>query len=210
MSICHKAWLFDYDSFDAEFADLLYEALESDDIGPVAAFIDRHHALMTDFGSEERLLADWASGLESADVQSLADLAMTKYYDVRAENGLAHGFDALSAYLETVGALRGDADALLYGYLFGPEGRRLDPGLMGTGLVSRREACRLLAVLEAVEMPPIPEPDSDAYADCLYKPDTAGEVQESFDRIADLYREARSRGRGILFTDFNDRGVGHL
>jgi hypothetical protein len=208
MSISHKAWLFDHAAFEAELALVLRMALQTDEPEALAAFLDRHHAALTDLETEEALPADWATGREEADVQALADLALTKFYTPSDERGLGEGFDALHAYLGAVPGMRPLRAALICGKLFGPKGRRLDPGCMGTGLLSPAEVTSLLACLETTDWPPVPEPESKVFADCHYQPESEDEVEEARDCLLALYRQARAEGKGLLFTDFNDQGVG--
>src|SRR5438876_7267037 len=101
MAIEHKAWLFDYRRFDREMAGILYRALESDEIGELAAFIDQHRTTMTNQWTEEPLDADWRDGIECMDAPSLGDEALTRYYHFTAEIGLGYGCDAVLAYLKS-------------------------------------------------------------------------------------------------------------
>lgn len=209
MSIDHKAWLFDHDAFEAELAGTLEAALKSGSTRALKQFVQKHRAALTDIETEEPLEAGWEDRVDATDVQALADLALTKYYDLAENLGLGPGFDALGAYLKTVPRVGPKADVLLCGRLFGPRGKRLDSGCMGTGLVPTQEAARLFQLLDATDWPPIPDPDADLYAECYYPPEDEEEVQESLDVLVEIYRRASAEGKGILFTDFNDQGVGH-
>ncbi len=212
MSIDHKAYLFRFGDFEAELADVLYEALASDSVRGLREFINEYHGEMIDPETEEPYGSDWEqafiAGLTPSEaVQVYGDIALTKYYDLTDIRGLSYGFDALGEYLRTVPHLSDVADLLICGYLFGPKGRRFDPGYMGTGMLPADEVVRLRNLLERPGRPPIPEPTSPLYAGCYYKPDSVKDVQESFDRLLALYRSADAEGTGLLFADFNDRGV---
>ncbi len=204
MSIDHKAYLFRYYEFRRELADLLYHALETGEISPLREFINRNRSSLT---AEDA--ADPHLPAEEPNVQRYADLALTKYYDPVNE-GLSYGYDALHAYLGTVPALDGQVDRLICGNLFGPEGKRLDPGYMGTGLLSPNEVQRLATLLSNAEYPSIPDPGSRIYADCLYQPESADEVQESLEMLKELYGRAVRSTSGLLLMDFSDLSVSNL
>lgn len=213
MSIDHKAYLFEHSGFRRELASILHEGLERDDVLSLRMFIQRHLAELTDFETEEPPDEDWEKICQDEgrpNVQWYADLALTKYYDFTDNLGLHYRFDALHAYLSGVPDLCAYADELICGHLFGPKGRRFDPGGMGTGLLSEEDVKRLHELLEGTNWPPIPDPQSQVWAACYHKPESADEIATSLDRLRDLYREAAETNRGVLLADFNDRGVGKL
>jgi hypothetical protein len=211
MSIDHKAYLFQYDAFQEELADLLHRALQTGEVGRLHEFLNRHRTSLTDQATQEPLAEDWEEEYgQQPDVQQYADLALTRYYEVSDNLGLSHGFDALGVYLGTVSPLARHADQLICGKLFGPKGRRLDPGRMGTGLVSSSEAARFAKLLAGMKWPVIPGPESDVYSECSYRPKSADEVQQSLDQLVELYQRAAEAASGILLVDFNDHGVNHL
>jgi hypothetical protein len=148
MSILHKAYLFDFAGFRAELEDVLHDALERDDIEPLREFILRNRTALRDpYTGKVPLRQDWEGERASnpnvkRDVQWYAHRALLKYHDVTDDWGLDRGFEALSAYFESIPALAKHAGALICGFVFGPKGHRLDPGLMGTGLVPPEEARR--------------------------------------------------------------------
>lgn len=211
MSISHKAWLFDHDSFQSEFADLLYRALTTGNESEIKAFIATHHAALQDPWTEESLGPDWEQQLrtnpslaDTVDLQFWADLALAKYYRADDEQGLDRGFDALRAYLRTVPGVQPHADALIEGYPFGPPESVFDPGRQGTGLVSTAQVKDHHERLLTAGWPPIPGPDSPVYRDCHYRPRSATAVQEVLDHLRDIYQQATEQGRGLLLADFHD------
>lgn len=211
MSISHKAFLFDHTNFDAELAGVLHAALETDDVGGLRRLIlDNRHVLL-DLWTEAPPADDWEARIEPAyRVQQFADLAMTKYYDPRDDRGLGHGFDAPGAYLETVPGLGGWSSALYCGWLFGPSGRRLDPGSMGTGLVSVAQVGEAVRLTDGLAWPPAPGPTDPVYRGCYYGPASAAAVSADRDRLLELYRDAAAARMGLLLSDYNDRGVGRM
>jgi hypothetical protein len=215
MSICHKAYLFRFDEFEAELSDILYDALGSGDVEPLRAFIHQHRAALTDLWTAEPLPESWEDRFlndpnRKGDVQAYADVALTKYYNLTEDWGLIYQFDALGAYLKSVPEWEDDGDTLICGYLFGPGGKRLDPGRMGTGIVPTAEAADLAERLRQTDWPAIPEPGSPVYEDCGYQPESVEEVRQARDQLVALYLEAEKSGCGVLLADFNDRGVSRL
>jgi hypothetical protein len=210
MSIDHKAYLFRHDEFQAELAVPLRRALQTGKVHALRDFINRHRASLTDLGMGAPLAEDWEEAAAEPDVQHYADLALTRYYDLTDSQGLSYGFDALSAYLHTVPRLARYADDLICGRLFGPRGKRLDPGRMGTGLLSPAQAGRFARLLAGTKWPAIPGPEAEIYADCHYQPESPEDVQKSLDQLLELYGRAAKARVGILFADFNDCGVSHL
>jgi hypothetical protein len=208
MSIDHKAYLFRYDEFRKELADVLYQALQTEIAHPLRAFVSRYHSSMTDLATAKSLGEDWEEKWgHEADVQCYADLALTRYYDLTGSLGLSYGFIALAAYLRSLPTFAQYTDCLIGGRLFGPKGKRLDPGQMGTGLLSPEEVARFARLLAGAEWSPIPPPESEIYAECYYQPESTADVQRSLNELRDLYSQATEAGLGILFADFNDRGV---
>jgi hypothetical protein len=133
LSIDHKAYLFREAEFRDVLAGLLGRALRSGNSGPLREFIRRHRASLTD-AMGRKLGADWENRLgDDPDVHRYADLALSRYYDRTASLGLGFGFGWLAAYLCTVPGVARQADVLICGKLFGPKGKRLDPGRWGRG-----------------------------------------------------------------------------
>ena len=211
MSIDHKAYLFQYDKFQEELADALYRSLQTGIVRPLREFIDRHCGSLTDLATAKRLGEDWEQKYgRDADVQGYADLTLTRYYDLTASLGLGYGFDALTAYLRSVPFLARHAECLIGGTLFGPKGKRLDPGRMGTGFLSPAEVTRFDGLLARTDWPVIPGPESEVYSACYYQPESAADVQRSLDELRELYRRAARASAGILFVDFTDCTVSGL
>lgn len=211
MSISHKAWPFDETRFQAELAPILYAALQDGDEIKLRAFIYTHRDSMTDLWDNEPLRDDWETSREEPNaclgVQCLADIALSRYHDREDEWGLRHDFDALGAYFDSIPALRTLPGALICGYLFGPRGKRLDPGYQGTGIVSVAQAREHLHRLQTIDWPVVPDPKSPLWAGVHYRR-SAEEVLDARDRLVDLYLHVVDQNLGILFADFNDCGVG--
>ncbi|MGF1581195.1 MAG: hypothetical protein ACFCD0_17660 [Gemmataceae bacterium] len=209
MSISHKAYFFDYSAFERELSQILYSALQDNDFSQLVGFINNDSSRFTDPADEQPLSSNWAEERE-LNVQWCADIALSAYYDWTDSRGLNYGFDALDSYLRLVPEIGRDTDLFVGGSLFGPPGKRLDPGCMGTGMLSSRQAVRIHERLAGIDWIPIPSPGSSVFAGCYYKPESVEEVEESRDRLVRLYHDASAADVGLLFVDFNDRGVAHM
>lgn len=206
VSIDHKVYLFRYSEFQSELADLLYHALETDEVGNLRGFINSERSLLTEHVTEEPLVEDWEVGFEP-DVQRYADIALTKYYNLAEDLGLGYSFDVLGAYLNIVSELAGQSNVLICGRLFGPKGKRLDPGYMGTGLLPPDDVSHFAMLLSGIKYPAIPNQGSKIYSCCYYKPKSADEVQEALEQLNTIYQRAAQEKLGLLLLDFNDHGV---
>jgi hypothetical protein len=125
MSMCHKAYAFDWDRFEAEFHDLLECALATNDLKAIIAFIDENRDQCRDPYEGNPLPADWRGLLETDGIQELADFALTKYYDPSDDWGIHE------RWMDMDNDLPEDARAALLGLAIGPPERRFDPGAMG-------------------------------------------------------------------------------
>ncbi len=126
MSFSHKAYEFDWEAFRAELAPVLNRCLADSQAQPLIDFVNRHRESVSDPYEGEPLDADWEDRLEIADVQELADYALTRYYDPTSDCGLAEAWMDLEATLD------GDSRRALFGEAFGPPGHPFDPGKMGS------------------------------------------------------------------------------
>src|SRR5579859_6231092 len=123
----HKAFLFDYDAFVTELGPMLQEALQSNDAGALATFVDENLAFLRHPQEYDELDEDWRSELIEADVQIVADLALTKYYDPREDYGLGEAWDDLWDFLEAF-ALQ----EVMLGKAFGHGAATFCPGAIGS------------------------------------------------------------------------------
>ena len=73
----HKAFAFDWNAFQRHLAPILRDALSSDSVVGLAAFIEHHRQSLTDPYEGEPLPEDWSSLMENRDVQDHGDFALT-------------------------------------------------------------------------------------------------------------------------------------
>ena len=118
----HKAFDFDWGSFEAELLPILLPALKAEDTAKMLSFIESNLNCISDPYEGERLAVNWKDELVSLPIQDIADYALTKYYSVTEEFGLGDSWIQISDEL-----YQNEVDALL-GNSFGV----FDPGCYGS------------------------------------------------------------------------------
>src|SRR5690349_15161787 len=96
MSMEHKAFVFDWESFLQELSELLFSALVSDDTTRLKAWINSNVADLKDPYEGEPLTKDWEDTLDVKDAHQYGDFALTKYYDPARDIGLGHEWQIIS------------------------------------------------------------------------------------------------------------------
>jgi hypothetical protein len=149
----HKAYVFDYERFEAELGRTLYKALEGGPLDDLTAFIARHWSRLKDPFEGNPLEAAWQSTVEPQDAHQYGDLALTKFYEPSANIGLGPGWDQLQRDLEERESL---SSSLILGRPFGPLGNLFDPGKMGSYFSSVKEVQKSCFKLMESEKKPNP------------------------------------------------------
>lgn len=126
MSMSHKAFAFDWERFNVEFASMLQTAIDSRDPSEICGFIDQMRPTLTDPYQGNPLPADWRSTLEVGDVQEFGDFAITRYYDVKQDGGVGTDWPTLS------NTLTDNQAVAMLGVPFGRGDRLFDPGRQGS------------------------------------------------------------------------------
>jgi hypothetical protein len=124
----HKAFLFDTDRFDRELRPTIEEALCTGDCAPLVDFIRDNVDLLTDPYEGEPLAPGWDALLETKDVHTYGDFALTKYYDLTSDIGLGAAWERLQEFFAN------DPDIVtspILGATIGPGDSPFDPGKMG-------------------------------------------------------------------------------
>lgn len=146
MTMSHKAFIFDWPTFENELAPVLHVALMNGRMDSITHFINEHLNELTDPYEGHALDSSWDRQLERHDLQEIADFALTKYYDVNSDMGLGDAWMSIEKDLDLT-----QRRALL-GIPFGPENNVLDPGRMGSYFQSVRicEEARSLLLVSAI------------------------------------------------------------
>lgn len=144
MSFSHKAFAFDGHTFERQLAPMLRQALAQGGTSALDAFIDTHRAVLKDPYEGEPLSPDWRSQLDAGDVQELADFALTRYYDPKADFGIGDAWGGLGPDLSGV------QEQALLGAALEEGGQTFDPGRMGSYFQDPGCVAKSLQVLEHV------------------------------------------------------------
>jgi hypothetical protein len=126
MSMDHKAFAFDWNSFERDLLPILIGSLASGDGESIRAFIQEHRKRLLDPYEGNPLPDDWISLLETGDVQELSDFALTLYYHPSEDQGVGPAWSQLVQQLPT------EIQASLLGDPIGTTTGRFDPGRMGS------------------------------------------------------------------------------
>ena len=146
MSFDHKAFAFEWASFQKEMAGVLGHALRTGDASNLERFVDANVSACASPYDGEKLDAGWRRSLGVAGLQEVADFALTKYYDPSDDHGLHEEWSEVesglseSARLALLGTpFREGSDAVF------------DPGMMGSYFQSPEQVRASLATLRAVD-----------------------------------------------------------
>ena len=143
MSMEHKAFDFDWESFQTEFFPIICSALASGDKSPLLNFIELNHKEITDPYEGEALDEEWQTDIAVLPIQEVADFALTKYYSVVDEFGIGESWIELSDKLN-----QREVDALLGSSIQG-----FDPGGYGSYFQSLSQLRKSIKDLTCVEDP---------------------------------------------------------
>lgn len=151
MSMCHKAFILDYGPFEREIAPILFEALLAGDSRDLAKFIDANQQSLALPWDASPLPSAWRTVVGSRDVQQVADIVLTKYYDADEDHGLQEHWTAVSERLPN------EARLSLLGEPFGPTTMLFDPGRMGAYFQDPARVVQSLQVLRRLCHPELRE-----------------------------------------------------
>lgn len=144
MSMLHKAYIFDFESFDRELKPLLESALRSQDGGALVDFVSSSIGCLVDPYEGEPLTKDWLNMVEVQDIHQIGDFAITKYYNPKDDIGLGDGWESIQELLPA--DVRFEISPIL-GSPVGSEQGVFDPGKMGSYFQSRDQVNASLDLL---------------------------------------------------------------
>jgi hypothetical protein len=126
MSMSHKAYAFDWNAFECdELFTILIESLESNDVLPLAHYIEIHRAEIKDPYKGELLTETWQEMLEKKDIQEYGDFAITRFYDPTIDMGIGE------KWLEIEESLSDPNRGIFLGSPVHSKNNVFDPGYMG-------------------------------------------------------------------------------
>jgi len=129
MSMEHKAFLFDYDSFDRELRSILEDALGSGDSARLRSYIISNLHRLKDPYEGYALSGEWESLIESHNAHQYGDFALTKYYRPTSDIGLGRSWEHVQELIASDLTL---TESPILGATVGPRGNPFDPGGMGS------------------------------------------------------------------------------
>lgn len=147
VGMSHKAYAFDWWSFELDLHPLLHLALVTNDTTELEAFIDAHREQLTDPYEGNPLPEDWQAALGNRDVHELGDYALTHYYTPASDNGVGGAWFELSDQLPEL-ALNS-----LLGFSVGPREHLFDPGRYGSYFQTPSQVRQSLSVLRPLGIP---------------------------------------------------------
>lgn len=171
----HKAFALDWDGFDRLLRPVLVRALVTDDSAELIGFVETHRERLCDPDEHTPLPTDWRVGADLGDVQRLGELALTRFYDPAADDGLWYGwlphFDALPPPVQraTLGETVRGGDRLF------------DPGRLGSYFQSPFQVLESADLLGASQL-------------------NVGEDAGDFNRFALLLDRCAADGFGLYVT----------
>lgn len=179
MSIEHKAFIFDSNSFSRELKLLLESSLRSGDVDLVRTFIFSNKALLTDPYEGEPLDEDWEDMIEGKSVHQYGDFALTKYYSPKDDRGLGLEWESVQNIFTEDSELRFSP---VLGLPLGAGSHFFDPGNMGSYFQSESEARESLDRVNKVEET------------------VPGDLLDSFEEFKSLLEQALNEKKGIYVT----------
>lgn len=148
MSFEHKAFIFDFDSFDSELRPLLEASLRSGNIEPLRCFILSNKELLVDPYEGDALDDDWEDMIEDMDAHEYGDFALTKYYSPKDDHGLGVKWADFQEKISNRGKLN---ISPFLGAPVGVDGEFFDPGKMGSYFQTTHEVGESLKKIEGVK-----------------------------------------------------------
>lgn len=125
----HKAYLFAFTDFESELYRPLCHSLVTEEAGPLVQFIDENWRWLKDPSEGEPISKSWRTQFQSSSIDDFGDLALTKYYDPRADFGLNHTWERVD---DLLGEVCDDHTAIVLGYPLIAGNVTFDPGKMGS------------------------------------------------------------------------------
>ncbi|MEI7701437.1 MAG: hypothetical protein WCK86_16680 [Planctomycetia bacterium] len=125
----HKAFIFDFDTFERELQPLLEEALVSGDTKGLIAFVNDNLGDLKDPYEGQPLEVDWEAMIETADAHQYGDFALTKYYDPLKDIGIGVEWENVQDLISSDPDL---PESPILGRTVGPSKVPFDPGKLGS------------------------------------------------------------------------------
>lgn len=177
MSMDHKAFVFDYTSFERELRPRLERALHRQETGELKEFIRIYRDVLKDPCEGMPLDEAWEHLIESDEPDQYGDICLTKYYDPASDIGLGPGWLAAQSHIEKAAPGKG---ALLLGRPLHCGTVFFDPGKMGSYFASPDDVAQGLSLLQSLS--------------------GSGDVSQELDAVMAMLERARETNMGLYVT----------
>ncbi len=147
MSMSHKAYAFDWHSFDCDLHRILIEALETNNSTDLEKYVDQNLNHVVDPYEGEPLTPNWRDSLGTPDIHEYGDYALTHFYDPIDDWGI--GDEWLGLGLEFLESMEG----AVLGFSVGPPNNLFDPGKYGSFFQTPEQVRESLSLLKPIQRP---------------------------------------------------------
>ncbi|MBD2740414.1 hypothetical protein [Coleofasciculus sp. FACHB-1120] len=135
MSMEHKAFVFDYDSFIYELSNILRNALLTNNNEKLVSFIKQNINSLKDPYEGEALNTSWETMVEPKDPHQYGDFALMKFYDPQDDIGLGAMWEWEN--IQKIFKKECGKNSVILGTPFGSKDNYFDPGKMGSYFQSK-------------------------------------------------------------------------
>lgn len=195
MGMDHKAYLFDMEKYHMDIEGILDECCRSKSTLRAEAYISEHWMELSSPYNGEKLDRDWKKELSDNSFQEYCDILLTACYDYGRDIGLGYNWDGINEILKQMDFMDHTEECVLGNEIIFYD-ITIDPGAMGLGIVEIEDVAfiyeKLLRNRSRLEDMEVPE-------DLLYQIEEE-EIQDAYDDLVGIYREAVKEKKGILFT----------
>ncbi|MCD0460593.1 hypothetical protein [Roseiconus lacunae] len=141
----HKAFIFDYESFEQELRMTLEVALTTGDCDALLSFISNNKESLSDPYEGEPLDDDCKRMIEIEDAHQYGDFSLTRNYSPQKDIGLGSSWNVVQELLASLGEI---PISPIRGLTIGPASEPFDPGKAGSYFQIAERVQESLASLE--------------------------------------------------------------
>lgn len=148
MSMEHKAYIFDFDTFSRELKPIMEAGLQSGSIDQIRAFIHSNKSSLCDPYEGEPLEDDWEDMIEDKDIHQYGDFAITKYYSPQQDKGMGYDWEDLQKIVLTGTGMK---HSPILGVPLESDDNIFDPGKMGSYFQDNAQVLESLSAIRRIE-----------------------------------------------------------
>lgn len=197
MSMEHKAYIFDTNSFKKELSEIIINCGNMKNLEALNTFIRDNISRVKSPYTGELLDNEWEKELETGEIQELADFALTCYYSPEEDMGISYAWDELLTSLSTL-PLKFNSNYYVLGRTLQTEKFILDPGGMGLGFVYAEDIP--IMYNELINLSQVFKKMSLDIVNSVTYDVTFSELMDSYKELIALYKQAMEINYGLLMT----------